>query len=90
MGRAAPGFFDALAEARHEALFQERHGWSRSPEGFRAEDVMGVDENEGFVSLAECAKRMEVSEEEVLDLTRSGYLLARRVRGRLLIRPGIL
>jgi hypothetical protein len=47
-------------------------------------------ELEGFVSLEECSKRMEVEPEEVLALARSAYLLARWERGRLLIRPGIL
>jgi hypothetical protein len=33
---------------------------------------------------------VEISVDEVLDLARSGYLLGRWERGRLLIRPGIL
>jgi hypothetical protein len=90
MGGAAPGFFDALADQRHEALFGDSLYWPRHPEGFRAEDVTGQEELEGFVPLAKCARRMEISEEAVLELARSGYLLARRARGRLLIRPGIL
>lgn len=45
---------------------------------------------EGFVSVEEAAKRMEISEDEVLALARNGYLLARRSRGRLLVRPCVL
>jgi hypothetical protein len=81
---------DRLAEARHEALFSDPHGIPRTPEGFRAEDVTGARDLEGFVSVEECAKRMEISEDEVLTLARSGYLLTRWERARLLVRPGIL
>jgi hypothetical protein len=65
MGGAAPGFIDALAESRHEALFRERLRWPRSPEGFRAEDVTGAPDLEGFVSVEEAAKRMEIEQDEV-------------------------
>jgi hypothetical protein len=88
---AVPDFIDRLAEQRHEALFEDdRLGIPKAPEGFRAEDVLSSPDLEGFVSLAECSKRMEVSEERVLELARSGYLLARWNRGHLLIRPGVL
>jgi hypothetical protein len=89
-GGAASGFFDALAEARHEALFSDPHGIPRTPQGFRAEDVTASPDLEGFVSVEAAAERMEISEDEVLDLARSGFLLCRTHRGRLLIRPGIL
>jgi hypothetical protein len=52
--------------------------------------VTGAPDLEGFLSLGECSKRMEIEQDEVLALARSGYLLARRVRGRLLVRPGVL
>jgi hypothetical protein len=91
MGRAAPGFFDALGEARHEALFgDDRLGIPRQPEGFRAEDALGSSDLEGFVAAEEAARRMEISKEEVLALARSGYLLSRWDRGTFLIRPGVL
>ena len=72
-GSGAAPFFDALAEARHEA-----------------EDHIGSPDLEGFVSLEEAARRMEIGTEEVLALARSGYLMGRRAQGRLLVRPGIL
>jgi hypothetical protein len=52
--------------------------------------VTGAPDLKGFVSLEDCARRMEISEEEVLALARSAYLLARRDRGRLLVRPAIV
>jgi hypothetical protein len=87
---AAPGFFDALAEVRHERLFSDPLGIPKTPQGFRAEDVSANPALEGFVPVEEAARRMEISEDAVLELARSAYLLARWHRGRLLVRPGIL
>ena len=87
---SAPKFFDTLAEARHETLFSDRLGFTQLPQGFRAEDVIDSPDLEGFVTVEEAAKRMEISEDELLDLARSAYLLSRWHRGRLLVRPGIL
>jgi hypothetical protein len=84
-------FLALQAEERHERLFSDPLGFPRSPAGFRAEDVVGEQGDfEGFVPVDEAARRMEIPEAEVLELTRSAYLLSRWNRGRLLVRPGVL
>lgn len=91
VGGAALNFLDLQAEKRNERLFADSFGFPRSPSGFRAEDVTGDQGDlEGFVSVGEAAGRMEITEEEVMRLARSAYLLAHWNRGRLLVRPGIL
>jgi hypothetical protein len=83
--------FDRQADDRHARLFdQGRPSFPRSPSGWRAEDVLGDPEDEGFVSIKEAARRMNIDQDAVLRLARSGYLLGRWCRGRLLVRPGIL
>jgi hypothetical protein len=48
--RRAAGCFDAQAEQRHGRLFADPLGFLKSPAGFRAEDVIGESDLEGFVS----------------------------------------
>jgi hypothetical protein len=57
---------------------------------FRAEDVTRSADLEDFVSLEEAARRMEISEDEVLALARSAFLFSRSKCGRLVIRPAIV
>jgi hypothetical protein len=87
---APASFLDLQAEKRHVALFSDSLGVPKSPPGFRAEDVIGENDLEGFVSVEEAARRMEISETEVMELARSAFLLSRWNRGRLLVRPGVL
>jgi hypothetical protein len=88
--RRAAGFFDAQAETRHGRLFADSVDFPKSPAGFRAEDMIGEADLEGFVSAEEAARRMVTTQDKVLDLARSGFLLCRWHRGRLLVRPAIV
>jgi hypothetical protein len=76
---------DALAALPQvEPLAQPTVLPSSLPPGWRAEDLLG--HGDGFVSVEDAAKRMQVSEDRVVALVRAGLLEARGQR----VRPAVV
>jgi hypothetical protein len=78
-----------VAEERHQRIFADDHGFPRMPPGFHADDFVG-EEVDGFVKLPEAASRMGKTEQEILDLARSGVLRAYAVSGAILVQPAVV
>ena len=83
----------SLEQERHTRAFEGTPSglpFTAAPPGFRAEDMLGIPELEGYVTVPEAAERMGVTEEEVVRLVAS-FALAYQVVGRTAyVRPAIV
>ena len=87
---AVTSFYAALRrneDDRHAAILGGTLDVPPYPVGFRAEDVLGRSEAEGFLPLADAARVMGISEEEVAELVRLGLLEAEPPN---LVRPALV